>query len=69
MPNSEMIPAIDRKGTSRNYITGDTVCCEVLDILPQSEKMIVGMKGTHTNPDGKFTLGLITSDNFPEMYK
>lgn len=66
-----MVMAVDRKGITRNYDAGDIVCCEILDVLPQCTKMIVGMKGTITSPglDGKYTLGLTTSDSFPDIYK
>ncbi|XP_046987706.1 tetratricopeptide repeat protein 14 homolog isoform X2 [Schistocerca americana] len=70
-PMSSMIPAADKKSVTRNYLVNDTVCCEVLEVMPDTEKLVVGMKGFALPPDSEYScrLGLITSEDFPEMYK
>lgn len=73
LPTTETIPAIDKKGNSRSYITNDIVCCEVIDIISDSEKMVIGMKGNNRYPDLKYDdktkFGLTSSENLPELYK
>lgn len=69
---SNIIPAVDKKNVSRNYLMNDTVCCEVLEVIPDTDKISCGMKGVTRNPDDpspKPPLGLISSDDFPQIYK
>ena len=67
-----MIPAVDRKGVTRSYMMNDSVCCEVLEVIPDTDKMVCGMKGTTRKPDDPLhrpPLGLISAEDFPLVYK
>ncbi|XP_018335115.1 uncharacterized protein LOC108744011 [Agrilus planipennis] len=69
---ANVIPAVDRKGVTRSYMMNDSVCCEVLEVIPDTDKMVCGMKGTTRQPnDPEFrpSLGLISTDDFPISYK
>ncbi|XP_037034015.1 tetratricopeptide repeat protein 14 homolog isoform X1 [Bradysia coprophila] len=66
LPMCEAIPAIDRKGTQRSYITNDNICCELIEKNDDSEKLVISMRGAF-NPKTQF--GLVTYDHFPELYK
>ncbi|CAG2062096.1 unnamed protein product, partial [Timema podura] len=70
-PMSNIIPAADKKNVSRTYMMNDTVCCEVIEIIPDTDKLVCGMKGTLLPPgsDQGARLGLIHSDDFPPAYK
>nr|CAD7197837.1 unnamed protein product [Timema douglasi] len=70
-PMSNIIPAADKKNLSRTYMMNDTVCCEVIEIIPDTDKLVCGMKGTLLPPgsDQGARLGLIHSDDFPPAYK
>lgn len=63
-----MIPAHDKRGNQKPYMNNDYVCCEVLEISADADRMSLGMKGTLTI-DEKAPLGLITPDQMPEYYK
>ncbi|XP_075213498.1 uncharacterized protein LOC142319753 isoform X2 [Lycorma delicatula] len=63
-----LIPAVDKKNISRPFLINDLVCCEVLEVVADSEKMTCGMKGVHTS-EHRARLGLVHSDDFPESYK
>lgn len=50
----------------------DTVCCEVLKVIPDTDKMVFGMKGVMRKPDDpppNPPLGLLSTDEFPLLYK
>lgn len=69
---ANVIPAIDKKGLARTYMMNDSVCCEVLEVIPDSDKMVCGMKGTTrgpNDPEHQPALGLINADEFPTVYK
>lgn len=69
---SNIIPAVDKKNVSRNYLMNDTVCCEVIEVIPDTDKMVCGMKGVTRGPDDpppKPPLGLLSTDDFPLIYK
>ncbi|XP_067003369.1 NK-tumor recognition protein isoform X2 [Anabrus simplex] len=70
-PLSNWIPAADKKSINRIYGIGDTVCCEVLEVIPDAEKLVVGMKGVTLPPGSEYAsrLGLIFPEDFPEVYK
>ncbi|KAI5635391.1 tetratricopeptide repeat domain-containing protein [Phthorimaea operculella] len=64
--------AVDKKNVSRNYLMNDTVCCEVIEVIPDTDKMVCGMKGVTRGPDDpppKPALGLLSTDDFPLVYK
>ncbi|GJQ66979.1 hypothetical protein Trydic_g7979 [Trypoxylus dichotomus] len=71
-PVANIIPAVDRKGVSRSYMMNDSVCCEVLEVIPDTDKMVCGMKGSTREPNGpahRPPLGLVSADDFPLVYK
>ncbi|KAK9738006.1 Tetratricopeptide repeat [Popillia japonica] len=71
-PVANIIPAVDRKGVSRSYMMNDSVCCEVLEVIPDTDKMVCGMKGSTRDPNGpahRPPLGLVSADDFPLVYK
>ncbi|KAJ9594478.1 hypothetical protein L9F63_014090, partial [Diploptera punctata] len=70
-PTSNIIPASDKKSVNRSYLLNDTVCCEVLEVNSDTEKLVCGMKGVTLLPNSEYAsrLGLIHSDDFPEVYK
>ncbi|CAH2234881.1 tetratricopeptide repeat protein 14 homolog isoform X2 [Pararge aegeria] len=72
LPVGNIIPAVDKKNVSRNYLMNDTVCCEVIEVIPDTDKMVCGMKGITRGPDDpppKPPLGLLSTDDFPLVYK
>ncbi|XP_063529686.1 tetratricopeptide repeat protein 14 homolog isoform X3 [Cydia strobilella] len=72
LPVGNIIPAMDKKNVSRNYLMNDTVCCEVIEVIPDTDKMVCGMKGVTRGPDDpppKPPLGLLSTDDFPLVYK
>lgn len=71
-PVANIIPAVDRKGVNRSYMMNDSVCCEVLEVIPDTDKMVCGMKGSTRqpgDPEPKPALGLISAEDFPLEYK
>ncbi|XP_076253958.1 uncharacterized protein LOC143192473 isoform X4 [Rhynchophorus ferrugineus] len=71
-PVANVIPAVDKKGVSRSYMMNDYVCCEVLEVIADTDKMVCGMKGTTRkpgDPEHRPALGLIGTDDFPIVYK
>ncbi|XP_041978544.1 tetratricopeptide repeat protein 14 homolog isoform X2 [Aricia agestis] len=72
LPVANIIPAVDKKNVSRNYLMNDTVCCEVIEVIPDTDKMVCGMKGVTRGPDDPPpipALGLLSTDDFPLVYK
>lgn len=68
--NSATIPAVDKKGVSRGYLTSDLVCVVVSEITVEAERVVAVMnmpprEGQMSHPP----LGLIHSDDLPEAYK
>ncbi|XP_056648965.1 tetratricopeptide repeat protein 14 homolog isoform X1 [Diorhabda sublineata] len=71
-PVANVIPAVDKKGVARSYMMNDYVCCEVLEIIADTDKVVCGMKGVTrkpTDPEHQPALGLISNDDFPIVYK
>ncbi|XP_074041206.1 uncharacterized protein isoform X2 [Leptinotarsa decemlineata] len=71
-PVANIIPAVDKKGVTRSYMMNDYVCCEVLEIIADTDKVVCGMKGVSrkpSDPEHRPPLGLITTDDFPIVYK
>ncbi|EFA03920.2 tetratricopeptide repeat protein 14 homolog isoform X2 [Tribolium castaneum] len=71
-PVANIIPAVDKKGITRSYMMNDSVCCEVIEKIPDSDKMVCCMKGTPrkpNDPERRPPLGLISADDFPLAYK
>lgn len=69
---ANIIPAVDKKGVTRSYMMNDYVCCEVLEIIADTDKVVCGMKGTTrkpSDPEPRPALGLISTDDFPIIYK
>lgn len=65
---ANLVLPLDKKGNPKPYSVNDYVCCEVLDVSADAERMTLGMKGALTI-DAKAPLGLITTDQLPEYYK
>lgn len=63
-----MIPGHDKKGNPKSYGINDFVCCEVLDISIDAERMTLGMKGVLTK-DTTAPLGLISAEQIPDYYR
>lgn len=53
----------------RSFLMNDLVACEVLEVIPDMEKIVCGMKGVQVTEEQKARLGLFHSDDFPEAYK
>lgn len=71
-PVANIIPAVDKKGVGRSYMLNDSICCEILEVIPDSDKMVCGMKGitrSPSDPEHKPALGLISAEDFPAIYK
>ncbi|CAH1105868.1 unnamed protein product [Psylliodes chrysocephalus] len=71
-PVANVIPAVDKKGVTRSYMMNDYVCCEVLEIISDTDKVVCGMKGItrkSSDPEHHPALGLISTDDFPIVYK
>lgn len=69
---ANIVPAVDKKGVSRSYMMNDYVCCEVLEIIADADKVVCGMKGTTQkpgDPEPHPALGLISTEDFPIVYK
>lgn len=69
LPISNTIPAIDKKNVTRVFSQNDNVCCEIVEVSPDSDRMVVTMISSKPNDSSKTVLGLVHSDNFPEVYK
>lgn len=68
LPNIYTLPTHDEKGTIKPYAANNFVCCEVLDISVDADRMTLGMKGVLTK-DLSAPLGLITPDQIPDYYR
>ena len=70
-PVINLIPAVDKKKVSRTYLLNDAVCCEVIEVVPEADKLVLGMKGTMLPPgsDQHSRLGLIFSEDFPDVFR
>lgn len=55
--------------SSTAYTVNSYVCCEVIEVDRSGHKLVLGMKGTHERTDDGPPLGLITTENFPDVYK
>lgn len=68
LPMINTVPVFNK--INDRYDVNDYVCCEVLELSPESQKIILTMKGEFPRLDSILTpFGLITTDNFPEVYK
>ncbi|GAB0095876.1 sorting nexin-20 [Sergentomyia squamirostris] len=60
----------DKKSVNRSLTNGNTVCCEVQEVSPDTEKLVLEMKGTtRIIGDKEYTTGVTSTDNFPTFYK
>lgn len=76
MSAADLVPAIDRRGAIRAYSGGDLVMAEILEMTPDSERMVIGMRGVmqrdaSQSEDGgsPIVFGLVTEDQMPAQYK
>lgn len=69
-PISALIPAVEKPSTTnRAFLLHDNVSCEVLEVSTDTEKIVCGMKGTLCLPENRERLGLITTNEFPPVFK
>jgi len=70
-PMTNLIPAVDKKNTARTYLLNEAVCCEVVEVVPDADKLLLGMKGTTLPPgsDQHSRLGLIMPEDFPDVFR
>lgn len=45
------------------------MCCEVVEVSPESQKLVLSMKGEFPRVDDGPPFGLIKTENFPDVYK
>lgn len=64
-----LIPAIDSKSASREFLANDLVCCEVLEITDQIPQIVLGMTSVHRRFDNGPPLGLIRIKELPQFYQ
>lgn len=75
LSTADLVPAVDRRGAVRAYSTGDLVMAEILEMTPDSERMVIGMRGITQPPDGgcgnavPIVFGLIDAEQMPAQYK
>lgn len=50
-------------------MVGDNVCCEVLEIYRDTNKLVCGMRGIYDRFDDGPAYGLVTLDELPAFYK
>ena len=69
-PTNQLVPPIDPKNPNRIYAAGDFVRCEILKVSPESERLVVGMKGNLLSPEllHSYQLGLIFEHELPSEY-
>jgi hypothetical protein len=69
-PTVTLGPAIEKKSNvTRAFSISDIVCCEVLEVNKDTEKIICGMKGTRCLPQNQARLGLMNSDDFAPVFR
>lgn len=56
---------MDKNKGQRQFVVDDLIRCEVLEIIPDADKMIVTMKGSNLDME----YGLIQASDFPDSYK
>lgn len=73
LSTADLVPAIDRRGAIRAYSTGDHVLAEILEMTPDSERMVIGMRGVMQPSDGgggaPIVFGLIDAEQMPAQFK
>lgn len=50
----------------------DILCCEIIELYESGDRMVVGMKGQYyqqKSSNENVTLGLISADQLPGIYK
>lgn len=69
-PIAQVIPAIDPRNPNKIFAPGDLVRCEVLKVIPASEKVIAGMRGNTLSPEMKHSvqLGLMFRKDLPSQF-
>jgi hypothetical protein len=67
VPVSNLVPAVDKKNVARSYQNNDLVCCEILEISPDSCRLVCGMRNVYKQIGEE--LGLISIEAFPDSYK
>lgn len=70
MLSSLTVPAVDKNGSTREYIVDDLVCVCVSEVNIETERIIASMKATPR--EGLIPhppLGLIDSNDLPDIYR
>ena len=49
-------------------MNGDVVCCEILEMYRDTNKLVCGMRGFYERVDNGPTYGLISMDELPAFY-
>lgn len=68
--NTATVPAVDKKGATRSYMTNDLVCVAVSEVNVEAERVVGVMnisprEGQASHP----SLGLIHIEDLPDAYK
>ncbi|XP_050542449.1 tetratricopeptide repeat protein 14 homolog isoform X1 [Daktulosphaira vitifoliae] len=53
----------------QSFSVGDNICCEVLEVVPETCKLICGTKGIKCSKKYKNILGLFNMENCPQSFK
>lgn len=69
-PIHQTIPVADPKDPSRYYDIDDFIRLEILEINPETERLITGMKGVTLSPELQhaFQLGMVSRYDLPPYY-
>lgn len=68
VPTAFLKPAIDKKGNPKNYNVNDFVCCEILDVSVDADRINLTMESSFSkNKNVKF--GLVSAEDLPVYYR
>uniref|UniRef100_A0A182NBJ4 TPR_REGION domain-containing protein n=1 Tax=Anopheles dirus TaxID=7168 RepID=A0A182NBJ4_9DIPT len=68
---NELLVTIETQpNTPRNFFANEMICCEVIDIAPDSRRLVCSMKRTpKSRSPESIVYGVLRKDDFPEVYK
>uniref|UniRef100_A0A8D8UYB4 Tetratricopeptide repeat protein 14 homolog n=2 Tax=Cacopsylla melanoneura TaxID=428564 RepID=A0A8D8UYB4_9HEMI len=61
--------AVVDQTTTRPYQVNDNIRCEILELVPETEKFIVGTRGSLCSPELATTLGYVSSEDCHVAYR
>lgn len=69
-PFQQTIPVADPRDPSRYFEIDDFIRVEILEVNPDTDKILVGMKGVTLSPEllHSFHLGLVSRHDLPRYY-